>query len=393
MATTNAVVIHGGGPTPVINGSLYGVITESLKTDAIHELYGAQRGMAGLLDGNLLPLKGLEQSKLDGLLRSPGSAIGSSRYKVQEEDYERIIAMFKQHDIRYVFLNGGNDTMDTANQVRLSAETLHYELNIIGIPKTIDNDLAFTDHCPGYGSAARYIAISSRELDQDNRSLPVPISIFEVMGRNTGWLAASSALAHKGETDGPHLIYMPEKPITPDSFLSDVEDVYKQLGRAVIVVSEGIRLPSGELMSESDSAANVDAFGHKLPGNVSVYLTSLISGNLKIRTRNEKPGLLGRTSIVHLSQTDQEEAVQLGKEAVQKAAAGETGIMLTIQRESDAPYAFSIGSALLKDVANVERFLPEEYMNDHGNGVTDAFHTYASPLIGEALPDFVSFNT
>lgn len=390
-AKENLVVIHGGGPTAVLNSTLYGIILEALRSSKIQNIYGAVHGIKGILSKEFWNLGKQTRNVIKGLLNTPGSAIGSSRYRLEENDYGEILNVVKEYNIKYFLFNGGNDTMGNAFKFWSHTKQSGSEVRIIGIPKTVDNDLEYTDHCPGYGSAAMYIASAVRYLDMDNRSLPTPVTILETMGRNAGWLAASSCVAKQQEEDGPHLIYVPERPFEKDAFLKDVEDVFSKYKRAVIVVSEGIKDKNGAPVYESESAADTDEFGHILPGSVSQILANLISRKLKIRSRSEKPGLLGRAWSSLISKVDQEEAIRSGKEAVQHIIKGEDGIMLTLIGDSDKPYHCSIGTVELGKAAGVQKCLPKHFISDKGNHITEDFRSYVEPLIGEDLPRFIKF--
>jgi ATP-dependent phosphofructokinase / diphosphate-dependent phosphofructokinase len=379
-----AVVAHGGGPTQVINASLAGVIEERRGHPEITALYGARHGILGVLNEDLLDLDQQDREVVEAIGHTPGSALGSCRRKVSSADFERILAVFRAHNVRYFFYNGGNDSMDTAAHVaRLAAET-GYDLRVIGIPKTIDNDLAETDHCPGYGSAARFIACALRDIGADIRELPSRVTVVEVMGRNAGWLVAATALARKEPDDPPQLIYLPEHPISAEQFLADVEGVHRRLGHAVIAVCEGQTDDKGEPFGADMVAA--DGFQHQLTGNLAHVLAQLITRRLKLRARSEKPGLLGRSSMAFISATDQAEARLCGQAAVRAAVSGLSGLMVTLVREPDGPYRVRTGLAPLEKVANAERLLPAAWIHKSGHDVTRELLEYVSPLAGEIEP-------
>jgi 6-phosphofructokinase len=379
-----AVVAHGGGPTQVINASLAGVIEERRRHAEITALYGARHGILGVLNDDFLDLDRQDADVVDVLARTPGSALGSCRRKVSSADFERILAVFRAHNVRYFFYNGGNDSMDTAAHVARLARETQYDLRVIGIPKTIDNDLAETDHCPGYGSAARFIACAVRDIGADIRELPSRVTVVEVMGRNAGWLVAATALARKDPDDPPHLIYLPEHPIGAGQFLADVEGVYRRLGHATIAVCEGQTDDKGEPFG-ADLVAS-DGFAHQLTGNLAHVLAQLITRRLKLRARSEKPGLLGRTSPAFVSPTDQAEARLCGREAVRAAVSGQTGSMVTLLREPGPVYRCSTGLAPLEVVANTERLLPKDWIHPSGHDVRPEFLSYVAPLAGEIEP-------
>lgn len=390
MAAGNLLVAQGGGPTAVINCSLVGVIEEAklLAPSKIGKIIGARRGIDGLLDEDLIDLKKESKSTLKKICQTPGAALGSCRRKMNEEDYGRILEIFRKYDVRYFFYIGGNGSMYTAHKIDDLAKRNGYELNVIGIPKTIDNDLEFTDHCPGFGSAARFIASTTKEIGLDIKSLPTPISIIETPGRNAGWLAATASLAKENDDDAPNLIYFPEKIFSLELFLSDVENIYSKYGRAVIVVCEGLKDESGKYLGGIKSEVSKDGFGRNLPGGVAAFLSEKISDQLKLRTRYEKPGLAARASMEYVSSTDQQEAYLAGKAAVQLAVKGKSGMMITLIRNKTEKYFCKTGMVELESVAITEKLLPPEFMNSKGNYVTNAFLEYCRPLIGKPIRTF-----
>lgn len=379
-----AVVAHGGGPTQVINASLAGVIEESRRHPEITALYGARYGIVGVLEESFINLTDQDPVLVQAIGRTPGSAIGSCRRKLSASDYDRILAVFRAHNVRYFFYTGGNDSMDTSLQVSRLARDSGYELRVIGIPKTIDNDLAETDHCPGYGSAARFIAHALRDIGGDNWALPTPVTVVEVMGRNAGWLVAATSLARHEPGDAPHLIYLPERPVSEDQFISDVEGVYRRLGRAVVAVCEGQTNEKGEPFGAD--LIQADGFQHTLAGNLAHVLAQLITRRLKLRARSEKPGLLGRSSAAFVSESDRQEAWACGEAAVRAAVSGLTDRMITLVRESSRPYRCTTGLAPLDAVANVERRFPLDWIAPSGHDVLDPFRDYAAPLVGPVEP-------
>jgi len=379
-----AVLAHGGGPTHVINATLAGVIEECRRHPEIGALYGARHGIVGVLKQEFLDLSRQDPAVVSRVACAPGSALGSCRHKVTPPEVERILAVFRAYNVRYFFYNGGNDSMDTALRVRQLAREAGYELSVIGIPKTIDNDLAETDHCPGYGSAARFVACAVRDIGEDNRALPSPVTVVEVMGRNAGWLVAAASLARREPGDAPHLIYLPERPLAAGQLLADVQRVHQRLGRAVVAVCEGQRDEKGELFGADRVSA--DGFQHRLAGNLGHRLAQLITERLKIRARSEKPGLLGRSSAAFVSVTDRREAHLCGRAAVRAALQGATGKMITLVRQAGLLYHSTIGLADLDKVANIERLFPTEWIHPDGNDVRPAFLDYAAPLAGKIEP-------
>jgi len=382
----NLLIVHGGGPTPVINASLAGVINEAKKHSEIQNIYGAVGGIKGFLEERIIDLGHQPQEKLDQLPFTPGSAIGTCRYKLREDDYPKLLQMLKKYDIGYFLCTGGNDTMDTCNKVHKMEKD--FELRVMGIPKTIDNDLALTDHSPGFGSAAKYVAISVDEVGRDVEALNIHVCIIETMGRNAGWLAASSLLARKREGDAPHLIYLPERGFSEEEFLDDVDNLFSKRGGIVVVVSEGLKDENGIPLVSPKHKSDIDGFGHALPGNVSHYLADLVSEKLGIRARSEKPGLLGRVSMALQSEVDREEAIKVGKFAVRAAVEGKSGFMVGLKRISNSPYKCELELFPLDEVANVEKKVPKIYINERGNDVKEDFIAYCRPLVG-FLPEYI----
>jgi ATP-dependent phosphofructokinase / diphosphate-dependent phosphofructokinase len=384
----NLLIAQGGGPTAVINCSLYGVIRQARASGRVGSMLGARHGIVGVLGDDLIDLSAVDEKAVEGLRRTPGAALGSCRHKVQPGDYPRILETLRKHGIGIFLYNGGNDSMDTALEVDRLARAQGLPLRAIGIPKTIDNDLPVTDRCPGFGSAARYVAQSVRDLGEDIRSLPTPVSIFETMGRNAGWLAASGALARRFPGDAPHRIYLPERPFQPEQFLEDVRATYDKHGWVVAVVSEGLQGPGGRPVYTSAGAAQVDAFGHTLPGDVGSFLARLVSERLGLRCRSEKPGLCGRSSILLASPVDQRDAEAVGRAAVDAALSGHSGLMITLAPRTPDSEEPVTGLTDLHNAANTEKTVPDDWISAAGNDVTEALVRYARPLIGGDLLDY-----
>ena len=386
----NLLIAHGGGPTAVINCSLYGAVTAACESAEVDKVLAARHGIQGVLDGDLLDLGRESRETIAGLTATPASAIGSCRRKIDEEDPCRILKILQKYDVRYFLYTGGNDSMDTALKVHRCAQAMGADLKVAGIPKTIDNDLACTDHAPGFPSAARYFGSLFRDLGCDIRSLPTPVSVCEVLGRNAGWLAAASVAARECEDDAPHLIYVPERPVSKAVFLTQVAEVVERYGWAVVAVSEGARDETGKVIAEAASGAAADGFGHALPGGVAAAMARWIVEELGIRARSEKPGIPGRASILLRSGVDVQEAITLGRAAVEHVVAGESGHMMALERVSGDPcrYESKVKPVPLDRVVNVERLLPEEYLAGTGQ-IASSYLDYLRPLLGGPWPEYV----
>lgn len=384
------ILAQSGGPTAVINSSICGAVQEAEKYSQIEGVYGAINGILGVLNEDLIDLKKEEKETISALRKTPSSALGSCRYKLKPEDYEKVVKVLKMHNIRYFLIAGGNDSMDTANKVSKLAKKSNYELRVMGIPKTVDNDLVITDHCPGYGSVGRWLAISVRDAGLDTEAIYTSdrIKIIETMGRATGWITATTVMAKEYEDAAPHLIYLPERVFAEDKFLGDVERVYKRLGRAVITICEGLKDERGEYITASKRAVDTDGFGHKQLGGVADYLCGLIAANLKIKARFDKPGTIQRVSTVCASEVDLKEAYLVGKTAVRFALEGKTDYMVTLVREEKEEYICRTGLAKLEDIANAVKKVPDNFINKEGNFVTKEFISYIKPLIGGPLPEY-----
>lgn len=392
--TGAAIFGQSGGPTSVINASAAGVIQEALKQENITAVYGMAHGIKGLLNEMFYDMSKEDTYELDLLKTTPSSALGSVRYKLKsfeedETDYKRILEVFKKYDIRYFFYNGGNDSMDTCNKVSKYLQKVGYECRVMGVPKTIDNDLWGTDHCPGYGSAAKYIATSTMEVYHDARVYDTGmITVLEVMGRNAGWLTAATALAaHKG--NGPDLIYLPELPFDMDKFLEDVVRIYKANGKVIVAVSEGIKDKDGKYISEygSDMAKTKDSFGHSQLGGLAATLANIVKEKTGAKVRGIEFSLLQRCAAHVGSLNDVNEAYLAGQMAVKYAIEGVTDKMVAFEREEGSEYKCNIKLLNLTDVANTEKKIPREWINAEGNGMTEEYVKYALPLIqGDSRP-------
>ncbi|HIG0326195.1 TPA: 6-phosphofructokinase [Legionella pneumophila] len=392
MSVKNAIYAQSGGVTAVINASACGVIqTAKLFPEQIGKVYAAKNGIIGALNEELIDTSLESEEDIAKLMQTPSGAFGSCRYKLKDngEEYQRLIAVFKAHNIGYFFYNGGGDSQDTAHKVSQLGKTMGYPITCIGIPKTVDNDLPFTDNCPGFGSVAKYIAISTKEAGFDVASMAASstkVFILEVMGRHAGWIAAASGLAGQNPGEPPHIILLPEVPFEPTRFLNKVKDCVDSYGYCVIVVSEGIRNKEGKFLSE---AGLRDAFGHAQLGGVAPVIAQLIKSELGFKYHWAVADYLQRAARHIASQVDLDQAYALGKAAVEYAVKGYNAIMPIVIREQDEPYQWSIGQVPLAEVANQEKAMPSEYIAEDGMGITDACKRYLSPLIqGEAYPTY-----
>ncbi len=396
------IIGQSGGPTAVINASAQGVIQTALQAGAITRVLGAAHGIKGVLADQLYDMASEDLYELDLLQFTPSSALGSCRYKLSDpdqddRDYQRILEIFKKYDVRYFFYNGGNDSMDTCNKISKYMQKVGYACRIIGVPKTIDNDLFGTDHCPGFGSAAKYIATSCMELYQDARVYDTgTVAIVEIMGRHAGWLAGAAGLATWAGA-GPDLVYLPEVVFDMEQFLTDVEEIYQRTGNCLVAVSEGIHYADGTFVSEAKTSAT-DGFGHAQLGGLASLLADVVKHRLGVKVRGIELSLLQRCASHLASQTDLSEAYLAGKTAVEAAVSGATDQMVAFRCTRDnADYHCEPQLIPLTDVANTERKVPREWINEKGNGVTQSFIDYALPLIqGEperplehSLPRFV----
>lgn len=385
----NVLVGQSGGPTSVINASVAGIISEALNHECIEEIYGALNGVLGILQEDLIDLASESQQQIRALRHTPGAALGTCRYKLKKQaDFERVLEVFKAHNIRYFFYIGGNDSQDTADKISKLAQQQGYELRVIGIPKTVDNDLVSTDHCPGYGSVIKYISTTVREIAADNEAMGQGdlVSIVEVMGRNAGWIAAGAALAKRRDHphDPPHLIYLPEVAFSTEKFVADVQRVLKREKYCLIVVGEGLVDADGNYVSAAEAT---DAFGHAQLGGAGDYLRSLVEQNLPgVKARTAKFGIAQRAAAHAGSKTDADEAFLAGQAAVKAAINGETDKMVTLVRGDGDHYTCETGLAPLSDIANGVKKLPREWINEDGVSMNFQFLRYAQPLIQGETP-------
>ncbi len=381
----NLLYGQSGGPTSVINASAYGVITEALKNkDIIDEVYVMHHGIQGALNEDFFQMSIQDKEEIELLKHSPGSAFGTVRYKMpdfreDETDYIRLLYIFRKYNIRYFLFNGGNDSMDTCNKIADYMGHVGYEIRVIGVPKTIDNDLPFTDHTPGFGSAAKYVANTMQEVAYDMIAYPKgKVTIVEIMGRHAGWLTAAASLATLSG-HGPDLIYLPEVPFSIEKFKSDVRRVYGESRQCLIAVSEGLKDEEGILIGSSSGLR--DAFGHFQLGGVSSKLSNILNSEMRISSRTIELGTTQRAASHLQSLVDVTEAIEVGKKAVQYAMKGDHGVMVTLNRKETEDYKVKYGKHDLSDIANIERVIPASMINEDGNGVTDEFVKYALPLI------------
>lgn len=383
----NLLIGQSGGATAVINASLAGAVETALHNTSIGHIYGMRHGIEGLLKEDIVDLRAQPASIWPELMYTPSAALGSCRYKLQEHDPERIVEMCQRYDIRALLYIGGNDSADTTHRIAQAAQTMDYELHAISIPKTIDNDLPLTDHCPGYGSAARFIAMATMDSTMNTLSIPwhYPVKIIETMGRDAGWLTASAALGKREESDAPHILLLPEKAFNTERYLAQVEEAYRRFGYVVVVAAETLRDEQGRSLGASGQVG-MDAFQHPLLSGAAQYLVELVKTQLKLRARFDKPGDLQRMASFCVSHVDRAEAYLVGQAGVEAILAGESDKMVVLERQDEPEYRCTTGLAALSEVANVQRMLPAAYLNTSSTMVTPAFMQYALPLIGEPLP-------
>jgi 6-phosphofructokinase 1 len=385
----NCLVAQSGGPTAVINASVAGVVAEALNHNCIEEIYGGLNGVLGIINEEFVDLAAESQQQIRALRHTPGAALGTCRYKLKkQQDFDRVLEVFKTHNIRYFFYCGGNDSQDTADKISKLAQAQNYELRVIGIPKTIDNDLPVTDHCPGYGSVIKYISTTVRELACDNEAMGQNdlVSILEVMGRNAGWIAAGSALAKRRDHphDPPHLIYLPESPFSEEKFVEDVRRLLKREKYCLIVVGEGLVDKDGNYVATV--SGGTDAFGHAQLGGAGEYLKGLVEQQVGVKARTAKLGIAQRAAAHCSSKTDNDEAFLAGQAAVKAAIAGETDKMVVLVRGDTEHYTCETGLASLSEIANGVKKLPREWINEDGVSMNFQFFRYALPLIQGEVP-------
>jgi 6-phosphofructokinase len=390
----NLIIGQSGGATAVINASLVGAVEAALADERIGNIYGMRHGVEGLLKEDVIDLRQEPVDLWPGVARTPSAALGSCRYKLKNDDPEQVVALLKRYDVHAMLYIGGNDSADTMHRVAQVAEQSGYDLRAVSIPKTIDNDLPLTDHCPGYGSAARFIALATMDSTMNTKSIPwhYPVKVIETMGRDSGWLTAASALGKRDvddEDEAPHILLLPEQPFKEQRFLQRVEEVYRRVGYVVVVTAETIRDEHGQPLGASGQVGQ-DAFQHPLLSGAAQHLVDLVIRKLGLRARFDKPGDYQRMASNAVSTSDHQEAYLVGKVGTQAILNGESDTMVTLIRQSDPVYHCSTGQAPLAEVANVQRLLPDEYLDATRTMVTRAFYDYALPLIGEPLPVYAT---
>ena len=384
----NLLVIQSGGPTHVINQSLAGVVAEASRSEAFGNIYGADHGMHGLMEGRFIDLARVPKNRWPSIARTPGASLGTSRRKMKPEDLPLALDQMRQLGVTCLVSIGGNDSAENAHLFGEQAAEAGYPLTVMGVPKTVDNDLPETDHCPGYGSAARFLALATMSTARDAEAMgrERPITVVEAMGRNAGWLPLAAGLGKREERDGPHVIVSPERPVDEDWFCGVMEQSMCRWGFAVAAVSETAKSSNGPLGQSQPEF--VDEFGHAYYPSPAEYLARLVGKRLRVRVRFEKPGTIARTMASTVSKTDATEAYVAGVMAVRHALAGEHDKMVTLVRQSDRPYRCGTGLAPLEAIAGKERLLPPGYADTELGLPTEAFRSYAEPLLGGRLPRF-----
>ena len=373
----NALVAQSGGPTVVINASMIGVVEAAREHAEIDVVYGALHGMDGILSEGFIDLFREDPAILEGIRLTPSSALGTSRIKPKPADLERALEVFKAHDIRYFFYIGGNDSQLACQLISQLALQSDWEMRVVGVPKTIDNDLPITDNCPGFGSAARLAGSAVQFVARDAEAFG-EAEVIEIMGRHAGWVTGATAVGRLEERDAPHLVYLPEHNVNPDNFVEDCKEAYGKYGYLVVAVSEGFSFATSEKTKSSDI---VDEFGHARLTGVAEALAEIVEKELGCRCRYDRLGNLHRCFSYAASAVDREEAYAVGHNAVVRACNGETDIMITIQRLSDEPFRFECETTALLSVADKERVVPAAWINERQNGVTEEFIRYAKPLM------------
>ena len=405
----NCLIGQSGGPTAAINASLVGTIEQASASPMIQNIFGSVNGIEGILNNKIIDFSDhiTSDEELYLLKHTPSAYLGSCRFKLPsiQQDinvYTRIFEIFEEYNIRYFFYIGGNDSMDTVLKLSEYAKLIHYPINILGVPKTIDNDLAVTDHTPGFGSAAKYIATSMLEISRDSEVYYLEsVTIVEIMGRNAGWLTAASVLARTSYNASPDLIYLPEVPFSIDKFIEDIKNIQLHKKSVIVAVSEGIKDEAGQYICAGSSEGCTDGFGHKILGGTAKTLESIVKQKLKCKVRSIELNVLQRCAAHLTSKTDLDEAQEIGKQAVLAGTKGATGKMMTFDRSNGPDYQISYGSIDIREIANVEKKVPLDWINEQGNDVTHEMINYLKPLIqGETqviyeagLPVYLTLDT
>lgn len=390
MTRGNLIVGQSGGATAVINASLWGVVAAALASEAVENIIGMRFGIEGLLREELIDLGRQPAAMLERLRTTPAAALGACRHRLHPAEAEQALMICQRYGVRYFLYIGGNDSADTAHTLHELAVARGVDLRVISVPKTIDNDLPVTDHCPGYGSIARFVAAATQDSGKDTEAQCTlyPVKLIEVMGRNAGWVAAAAWLGKQTEDDAPHLIYLPERPVDGvDQVLEEITRVHARFGRVVVVLPETMKDRQGRPIGGSEPIF-VDSFGHRYFASPAEALTRTIGSQLGLRARYDRPGTMQRMSMALVSPVDLAEAEAVGREAVRLALMGTSDRMVTLVRQADEPYQCGLGSVELAAIANTERRLPDEFIGADGRSLTPAFARYARPLLGGPLPAY-----
>ncbi|HEY8476116.1 MAG TPA: 6-phosphofructokinase [Chloroflexota bacterium] len=390
MFRGNLLVAQSGGPTPVLNSSLLGVVEEARRHPEVRGVYGGRYGIQGVLEGDLVDLGAEDTATLDLLDDTPSAALGSCRYRLRHDDLDLLLRQLKDYEIGYFLYIGGNDSALTSHRVARAVREAGMDVRVVGIPKTMDNDLPATDHAPGYGSVARFVAIAVRGVGLDTSAMrrTDPVRIVEVMGRHSGWLAASAALARERPDDPPHLIYVPERPLPLQRILDDVAEMHRRHGYVVVVLNENQPDERGNVLGSDGKPLYVDPFGHPYFDSPAAYLARAVQTRLGLRARYDRPGSVQRVFGLAVSETDRDEARLLGRAAVRYAVQGASDVIVVLRREPGPAYRCSVDTAPLTVVAGQARHLPDDFIAPSANDVTAAFVEYARPLIGGPLPPY-----